>query len=86
MSHQLRQPRVLAQMRKVVYTLSPRGIQNDKTFHKGRFVIAPLAFLDGHVLLHAARQSQGTERLHHQRYPAQRGQGLLERLGIQFEQ
>jgi len=38
------------------------------------------------VLLHAARQPQGTKRLHYQRDPAEGRQGLFEWLGIYFEQ
>jgi len=86
MSNKLRQPRIAAQVCEIVHALSARRVQNHKTLDERGFVVAPLSFLNGHVLLHAARQPQGTERLHHQRNPAQGGQGLFEWLGIYFEQ
>ena len=86
MSNELRQPRIDAQVCKIVHALSPGRDQNHETLRERGFVVAPLSFLDGHVLLHAARQSQGTERLDYQRNPAQGGQGLFQGLGIHFEQ
>ena len=86
MSNELHQTRIAAQVCEIVHALSPGRVQNQKTLNERGFVVAPLAFLDGHVLLHAARQPQRTERLHHQRDPAQGGQGLFEWLGIHFEQ
>ena len=82
MSNKLRQPRIAAQ----VCALSSRRVQNHKALDERGFVLAPLSFLNDHVFLHAPRQPQGTERLHHQRDSAQGGQGLFERLGIHFEQ
>jgi hypothetical protein len=81
---ELCQPCIAAQVCDIVHTLSPSRVQNHETLDERGFVVAPLAFLDGHVLLHASRQPQGTERLHHQRDPAQGGQGFFQRLGIHF--
>ena len=84
--NQLRQPRIAAQVCEIVHALSSRRVQNHKTLDERGLVIGPLAFLNGHVLLHAPRHPQGTERLHHQRNPAQGDQGLFEWLGMHFEQ
>ena len=86
MSNELRQPRIAAQVCEIVHALSPGRVQNHETLDERGFVVAPLAFLDGHVLLHAARQPQRTERLDDQRNPAEGRQGFFERLGIHFEQ
>jgi hypothetical protein len=86
MPNELRQSRIAAQVCEIVHALSPGRVQNHETLDERGFVVAPLAFLDGHVLLHAARQSQGTERLDYQRDPAQGSQGLFQGLGIHFEQ
>ena len=58
MSNELHQTRIVAQVCKIVHALSPGRVQNQETLNKHRFVVAPLAFLDGHVLLHAAWQPQ----------------------------
>src|SRR5438552_14781094 len=58
MSNELRQPRIAAQVCEIVHALSPGRVQNHETLDERGFVVAPLAFLDGHVLLHAARQPQ----------------------------
>src|ERR1700751_673216 len=84
--NQLRQPRIAAQVCEIVHALSSRRVQNHKTLDERGLVIGPLAFLNGHVLLHAPRHPQGTERLHHQRNPAQGDQDLFEWLGMHFEQ
>ena len=86
MSNELRQPRIAAQVCEIVQALSPGRVQNHETLHERGFVVAPFSFLDGHVLLHAARQPQGTKRLDYQRNPAEDRQGLFEWLGIHFEQ
>ena len=56
MSNELHQTRIAAQVCEIVHALSPGRVQNQKTLNERGFVVAPLAFLDGHVLLHAARQ------------------------------
>jgi len=86
MSNKLRQPHIAAQVceNRPGTLLPPRSkSQNSRRTWLRR---SPLSFLNGHVLLHAARQPQGTKRLHHQRDPAQGRQGLFEWLGIYFEQ
>src|ERR1700751_532237 len=51
--NQLRQPRIAAQVCEIVHALSSRRVQNHKTLDERGLVIGPLAFLNGHVLLHA---------------------------------
>ena len=55
MSQELRQPRVAAQVRKIVHAISAGRIQNHETLDESSFVVAPLSLFDLDLLLHAAR-------------------------------
>jgi len=51
MSNELRQPASPAQVCEIIQALPPGRVQNQETLHERGFVVAPLSFLNGHVLL-----------------------------------
>ena len=86
MSHHLTQPRILAQAHEVIYALPAHRVEDHETLHQCGFIVAALPLFDPHMFLHQCGQTQGSERLHHQRHAAQRRQDFRQWFGIDFEE